>query len=117
MTNTPKVHFPKEFQTNNINTPAEKRGNNDNGNDSGGGSMSDYIGRREFEQYEKRIDKHLTIVEEKVDELPNQISKDMKILLNDYDKKRRSGNWFVIGLTLTGVSIIVTVASIVIPLF
>lgn len=75
-----------------------------------------YISRGEFIQYEKRIDKHLETIDEKIDSVPSQINKDMKILLNEYDEKRRKGNKAIIGWTITGVSIVVTLAGIFIPM-
>lgn len=87
-------------------------------NNGGGGDQNmQYLRKDVFNQYEKRIDKHLDSIENKVDKIPTEINKDMQILLNAYDEKRRKGNWSIIGFTLTGVGIIVTIAGIIIPMF
>lgn len=86
------------------------------GSYNGGGGNMNFVSKEEFGQYEKRIDQRFDTVEKDIKNMPDLIKKNTEILLNDYDEKRRKGNWAMIGLTITGVSIVVTLIGIFIPM-
>lgn len=81
-----------------------------------GGANMNFVTKEEFGQYEKRVDQRFDTVERDIEKMPSLIKKDTEILLNNYDEKRRKGNWAMIGLTITGVSIVVTLISIFLPM-
>lgn len=65
--------------------------------------MSDFITRKEFEQFEKRIDANLQNINDKLDKLPGQIED--KINLSNEKMKNTQMKWFIgIILTLIGLA-------------
>ncbi|MEK4758540.1 hypothetical protein NSS69_11430 [Macrococcus sp. FSL W8-0367] len=56
-------------------------------------SMPDFIERKEFEQFEKRIDDNLSNINSKLDKLPDQI--ETKINLSAEKMKNSQMKWFI----------------------
>lgn len=55
--------------------------------------MTNYIERKEFEQFEKRIDDNLSNINSKLDKLPDQI--ETKINLSAEKMKNSQMKWFI----------------------
>lgn len=55
--------------------------------------MDQYVTRKEFEQFEKRIDSNLQSINEKLDKLPSQIED--KINLSNEKMKTSQLKWFI----------------------
>ena len=78
--------------------------------------MSEYIERKEFEQYEKRIDEKFDNLNSKIDSLPEIFSDKLKIALNERaDKERRErkdDKKAIIGWSISGTSLIIAFLGI-----
>lgn len=83
--------------------------------------MSDYIERKEFEQFEKRIDDRFKNLESKIDDIPNRLSDKLQLALNEQmessRKERKEDKKSIITWTLSGTSLIVAIAGILVKLF
>lgn len=65
-------------------------------------NMSEYISRKEFEQFEKRMDEKLDTLTGKIDELPNRIEDKTKYQIAEM--KNTQMKWFI--------ATIITIASL-----
>lgn len=78
--------------------------------------MSEYIERKEFERYEKRIDEKFDNLNSKIDSLPEIFSDKLKIALNERaDKERRErkdDKKAIIGWSISGTSLIIAFLGI-----
>lgn len=78
--------------------------------------MSEYIERKEFEQFEKRIDDRFKNLESKIDDIPNRLSDKLQLALNEqmenYRKERKEDKKSIITWTLSGTSLIVAIAGL-----
>ncbi|WP_159454518.1 hypothetical protein [Staphylococcus cornubiensis] len=77
--------------------------------------MSEYISRKEFEQFEKRIDDNFKHLNSKMDSLPDRFSDKMEIALNQQlekiRKERKEDKKSIITWSLTGTGIIVALLT------
>ncbi|AUJ52974.1 hypothetical protein B2G94_09945 [Staphylococcus hominis subsp. hominis] len=73
--------------------------------------MSEFIDRKEFEQYEKRIDEKFDNLNSKIDSLPEIFSDKLKIALNERAEKereeRKKDKHSIIGWTISGIGVII----------
>lgn len=78
--------------------------------------MSDYIERKEFEQFEKRIDDRFRNLESKIDDIPNRLSDKLQLALNEqmesFRKERKEDKKSIITWTISGTSLIVTIVGV-----
>lgn len=78
--------------------------------------MSDYIERKEFEQFEKRIDDRFKNLESKIDDIPNRFSDKLQLALNEqmesFRKERKEDKKSIITWTISGTSLIVTIVGV-----
>lgn len=72
-------------------------------------SMTDFIERKEFEQFEKRIDANLANINDKLDKLPSQIED--KINLSSEKMKNTQMKWFI-GIILSIISLLFTLIGL-----
>lgn len=83
--------------------------------------MSEYIERKEFEQFEKRIDDRFKSLESKIDDIPNRLSDKLQLALNEqmesFRKERKEDKKSIITWTLSGTSLIVAIAGLLAKLF
>ena len=83
--------------------------------------MSEYIERKEFEQFEKRIDDRFKNLESKIDDIPNRLSDKMQLALSEqmesFRKERKEDKKSIITWTLSGTSLIVAIAGLLAKLF
>ncbi|MDO0995369.1 hypothetical protein [Staphylococcus borealis] len=83
--------------------------------------MSEYIERKEFEQFEKRIDDRFKNLESKIDDIPNRLSDKLQLALNEqmenFRKERKEDKKSIITWTLSGTSLIVAIAGLLAKLF
>ena len=82
---------------------------------------SEYIERKEFEQFEKRIDDRFKSLESKIDDIPNRLSDKLQLALNEqmesFRKERKEDKKSIITWTLSGTSLIVAIAGLLAKLF
>lgn len=83
--------------------------------------MSEYIERKEFEQFEKRIDDRFKSLESKIDDIPNRMSDKLQLALKEqmesFRKERKEDKKSIITWTLSGTSLIVAIAGLLAKLF
>ena len=83
--------------------------------------MSEYIERKEFQQFEKRIDDRFKSLESKIDDIPNRLSDKLQLALNEqmesFRKERKEDKKSIITWTLSGTSLIVAIAGLLAKLF
>ena len=83
--------------------------------------MSNYIERKEFEQFEKRIDDRFKNLESKIDDIPNRLSDKLQLALNEqmesFRKERKEDKKSIITWTISGTSLIVTIVGVLAKLF
>ena len=83
--------------------------------------MSEYIERKEFEQFEKRIDDRFKSLESKIDDIPNRLSDKLQLALNEqmesFRKERKEDKKSIITWTISGNSLIVAIAGLLAKLF
>lgn len=83
--------------------------------------MSNYIERKEFEQFEKRIDDRFKNLESKIDDIPNRLSDKLQLALNEqmesFRKERKEDKKSIITWTISGTSLIVTIVGFLAKLF
>ncbi|KTT79868.1 hypothetical protein NS202_12115 [Mammaliicoccus sciuri] len=79
--------------------------------------MSEYISRKEFEQYEKRIDDQFATINTKIDNLPNTLADKITIALNQYEKEikrdSKENRKAVITWILSGTGILIALAGLI----
>ncbi|MCT1482578.1 hypothetical protein M3C31_01775 [Staphylococcus hominis] len=78
--------------------------------------MSEYIERKEFEQYEKRIDEKFDNLNSKIDALPELFADKLEIALGkraeDERKERKDDKKSIIGWSISGTSLIIAFLGI-----
>ncbi|HAR6132482.1 MULTISPECIES: hypothetical protein [Staphylococcus] len=78
-------------------------------------TMPEFIERKEFEQFEKRIDDNFKHLNSKIDSLPDRFADKMEIALNQQmekmRKERKEDKKSIITWSLTGTSIIVGILT------
>ncbi|MEX2947714.1 hypothetical protein ABH521_000860 [Staphylococcus warneri] len=83
--------------------------------------MSEFVDRKEFEQFEKRIDDKFKTLDSKIDELPNRLHDKLQIAFNSqmetFRKERKEDRKSIITWTLTGTGVIIALASFLVKLF
>lgn len=83
--------------------------------------MSEFVDRKEFEQFEKRIDDKFKTLDSKIDELPNRLNDKLQIAFNSqmetFRKERKEDRKSIITWTLTGTGVIIALASFLVKLF
>ncbi|MEB6170582.1 hypothetical protein MXL81_07825 [Staphylococcus pseudoxylosus] len=79
--------------------------------------MSEYISRKEFEQYEKRIDENFRHLNSKLDSLPNTLTDKITISLNDYENRIRKGRKedkrSIITWSISGTSLLIAILGLI----
>lgn len=79
--------------------------------------MSEYITRKEFEQYEKRIDENFKHLNSKLDNLPNILSDKITISLNDYEnrirKDRKDDKKSIITWSISGTGLLIAILGLI----
>ncbi|PKE63962.1 hypothetical protein [Macrococcoides caseolyticum] len=93
-----------------------------------GDSMSEFITKETFNQFEKRVDQNLSILETKIDNIPSQIEDKLKVMLmeqsNEQRKERKEDRKTIItwiftatGVSITGTSLIIGIATFILKFF
>lgn len=115
-----KLQDKKDNQTANFDKYRASKGINFNSSDTTINEvidMSEYISRKEFEQYEKRIDAQFDTINSKIDNLPNLLADKITISLNQYEKdiKRDSkeNRKAIITWILSGTGILIALAGLI----
>ncbi|MCI2954352.1 hypothetical protein FH178_03890 [Staphylococcus caprae] len=83
--------------------------------------MSEFVDRKEFEQFEKRIDDKFKTLDSKIDDLPNRFNDKLQIALNSqletFRKERKEDKKSIITWTLSGTGVIIALVSLIVKLF
>ncbi|MCE5011345.1 hypothetical protein [Staphylococcus warneri] len=84
-------------------------------------TMSEFVERKEFEQFEKRIDDKFNTLDSKIDDLPNRFNDKLQIALNNQmeslRKERKEDKKSIITWTLSGTGVIIALAGFLVKLF
>ncbi|OHS36322.1 hypothetical protein [Staphylococcus sp. HMSC62A08] len=83
--------------------------------------MSGFVDRKEFEQFEKRIDDKFKTLDSKIDDLPNRFNDKLQIALNSqletFRKESKEDKKSIITWTLSGTGVIIALVSLIVKLF
>lgn len=84
-------------------------------------TMSEFVERKEFEQFEKRIDDKFNTLDSKIDDLPNRFNDKLQIALNNQmeslRKERKEDKKSIITWTFSGTGVIIALAGFLVKLF
>lgn len=77
------------------------------------GKMNEYVERKEFEQFEKRMDDNFRNLNSKIDSLPETFNDKLQIALNTQmeklRKEQKEDKKSIIGWTIAGTGIIISI--------